>query len=206
MPYLAEFFAQSQYPWDMLPRIKEIIWELIEQGIEGFSEIKPGVLVGRDVTISDMATIIAPAIIGHRCVIRPGAFIRGNVITGEGCVLGNSCEFKNAILLDGVEVPHFNYVGDSILGNDSHLAAGAICSNLKSDERNVVIHADTDIDTGMRKVGGFLADGANMGCQCVINPGTVIGKNTSAYPLTSIRGVIPADCIIKSMDNIVKRS
>ena len=205
VPYLKDLFAESVYPWDMLGKIKGLCAKLIEEGIEGFTEIQPGVLVGKDVSIAPTATIIAPAIIGHGTEIRPGAFLRGNVITGDNCVLGNSSEFKNCILLDKVQAPHYNYVGDSVLGNKAHMGAGSICSNLKTDGKAVVIHGEEDIETGIRKIGGILADGADIGCQCVINPGTVIGKRTSAYPLTALRGVFPADCIIKSLDNVVKR-
>lgn len=205
VPYLKELFEQSEYPWDMLGEIKGLCAKLLEEGIEGFSEIETGVLVGRDVKIAPTATIIPPAIIGHGTEIRPGAYLRGNVITGEDCVLGNSSEFKNCILLDKVQAPHYNYVGDSVLGNKAHMGAGSICSNLKTDGKPVVIHGETDMETGIRKIGGILADGADIGCQCVINPGTVIGKRTSAYPLTALRGVFPADCIIKSLDNVVKR-
>ena len=162
-------------------------------------------LVGRDVKIAATVTIDAPAIIGHGTEIRPGAYIRGNVITGEKCVMGNSSEYKNCILLDNVQTPHYNYVGDSVLGNKAHTGAGSICSNLKSDGKAVVIRGDENYITGLRKIGGILADGADVGCGCVINPGTVIGKNTSVYPLTSLRGVYPANCIVKSQDNIVLR-
>lgn len=205
VPYLKDLFNESVYPWDMLGKIKGLCAKLIQDGIEGFSEIETGILVGRDVKIAPTATIIPPAIIGHGTEIRPGAYLRGNVITGENCVLGNSSEFKNCILLDKVQAPHYNYVGDSVLGNKAHMGAGSICSNLKSDGKAVVIHGDEDIETGIRKIGGILADGADIGCQCVINPGTVIGKRTSVYPLTALRGVIPADCIVKAMDNIVIR-
>lgn len=205
VPYLKDLFNESVYPWDMLGKIKGLCAKLIEDGIEGFSEIETGIPVGRDVKIAPTATIIPPAIIGHGTEIRPGAYLRGNVITGENCVLGNSSEFKNCILLDKVQAPHYNYVGDSVLGNKAHMGAGSICSNLKSDGKAVVIHGDEDIETGIRKIGGILADGADIGCQCVINPGTVIGKRTSVYPLTALRGVIPADCIVKAMDNIVIR-
>lgn len=205
VPYLKDLFSASVYPWDMLGKIKGLCAKLLEEGIEGFTEIETGILVGRDVKIAPTATIIPPAIIGHGTEIRPGAYLRGNVITGENCVLGNSSEFKNCILLDKVQAPHYNYVGDSVLGNKAHMGAGSICSNLKSDGKAVVIHGDEDIETGIRKIGGILADGADIGCQCVINPGTVIGKRTSVYPLTALRGVIPADCIVKAMDNIVIR-
>ena len=186
-------------------KIKDLCKELLETGIEGFTEIETGILVGKDVKIAPTATIIPPAIIGHGTEIRPGAYLRGNVITGENCVLGNSSEFKNCILLDKVQAPHYNYVGDSVLGNKAHMGAGSICSNLKSDGKAVVIHGDENYETGIRKIGGILADGADIGCQCVINPGTVIGKRTSVYPLTALRGVIPADCIVKSLENIVIR-
>lgn len=203
--YLTPLFSESEYPWDMLPKIKDYILALIEKGIPGYKKIADGVLVGENVKIYPTATIEAPAIIGEGTEIRPGAFIRGSVITGKNCVIGNSSELKNCILLEKVQVPHYNYVGDSVLGNKAHMGAGSICSNLKSDGKPVVIHADTDYETGLRKIGGILADGADIGCGCVLNPGTVIGKDTSVYPLNSLRGVFPAGCIVKSMDNIVKR-
>ena len=205
VPYLCELFAQSEYPWDMLPKIKSFIKTLLENGIEGYTLISDGILVGKNVKISPMATVEPPAVIGDGCELRPGAYIRGNVIIGRNCVIGNSTELKNCILLDDVEVPHYNYVGDSVLGNHSHMGAGSVCSNLKADNKNVVIHGDVCYETGLRKVGAMLADGANVGCNCVMNPGTVICKNTSVYPLTSLRGVIPPDSIVKSSTNIVKR-
>jgi len=205
VPYLKELFDSCEYPWEMLPKIKEWILGLIEAGLPEFTELKPGVWVGKDVKIADYVTIEAPAIIGHGTEIRPGAYIRGSVITGSGCVMGNSSEFKNCILLDKVQVPHYNYVGDSVLGNKAHMGAGTICSNLKSDGKPVVIHGDQDYITGLRKIGGILADGADAGCGCVINPGTVIGKGTTIYPLTSLRGVYPAGCIVKTTTNVVVR-
>ncbi len=205
VPYLKELFSETDYPWEMLPKIKAHILMLIEQGIPGYTEIADGVLVGENVKIYPTATIEAPAIIGSGTEVRPGAFIRGSVITGENCVIGNSSELKNCILLDKVQVPHYNYVGDSVLGNHAHMGAGSICSNLKADGKPVVVHGDEDYETGLRKIGGILADDADVGCGCVLNPGTVIGKATSVYPLTSMRGVVPAGCIVKSMDNIVVR-
>lgn len=205
VPYLKDLFENSVYPWDMLSKIKDLAKSLVENGMEGYTLLKEGVLVGRDVTIADTATIIGPAVFGHGTEIRPGAYVRGSVITGENCVIGNSTELKNCILLDKVQVPHYNYVGDSVLGNKAHMGAGSICSNLKSDGKNIVVHGDEKIETGLRKIGGILADGADLGCGCVVNPGTVIGKNTSVYPLTALRGVIPANCIVKSLDNIVIR-
>lgn len=202
---LKPFFDSVEYPWEMLPKIKGYIMDLIEKGLDGYTEISPNVFVGKNVKISPTATIEAPAIIGDNTEIRPGAYIRGSVITGENCVLGNSSEFKNCVLLDRVQVPHYNYVGDSVLGNHAHMGAGSICSNLKSDGKNIVVHADTPIETGLRKIGGILADDADIGCGCVVNPGTVVGKRTRVYPLTSLRGVIDEDMIVKSLDNIVKR-
>lgn len=204
-PYLKELFENAEYPWEMLPKIKEYAKRLIENGLEGFEKISEGVFIGRDVKIYPTATIEAPAIIGHGCEIRPGAFIRGSVITGENCVIGNSSELKNCVMLDNVQVPHYNYVGDSVLGNYAHMGAGSICSNLKSDGKPVVIHGEMDYETGLRKIGAILADHADIGCGCVLNPGTVVGKNTSVYPLNALRGVFPEGCIVKSSDNIVKR-
>ena len=203
--YLEKLFEGAEYPWEILPDIKAYIKALIEEGLDGFTKLSDGVYVGNDVKIYPTAVIEGPAIIGHGTEIRPGAFIRGSVITGEGCVLGNSSELKNCVLLDKVQVPHYNYVGDSILGNRAHMGAGSICSNLKTDGKAVVIHGDCDYETGLRKIGGILADGADIGCGCVLNPGTVIGKNTSVYPRNSLRGVFPAGCIVKSQENIVER-
>lgn len=205
VPYLKEFFASYEFPWEMLPEINKLILTLIEKGVDGFTEYKPGVLVGKDVKIADNVTIESPAIIGNGTEIRPGAYLRGNVITGKNCVLGNSSEFKNCILLDNVQAPHYNYVGDSILGNKSHMGAGSICSNLKSDGKAVVIHGENHIETGIRKIGGLLADGADIGCGCVINPGTVVGNDTSVYPLTSLRGIYPKNSIVKSTNLVVER-
>ena len=204
-PYLTELFEKYTYPWEMLPEIKKHIQSCIENGMDGFTEISEGIFVGENVKIYPTAVIEAPAVIGAGTEIRPGAFIRGNVITGANCVIGNSTELKNCVLLDHVQVPHYNYVGDSVLGNFAHMGAGSICSNLKSDGKPVVIHGDTDYETGLRKIGGILADHADVGCGCVLNPGTVIGKNTSVYPLNALRGVYPADCIVKSASNVVKR-
>ena len=203
--YLCELFDSCEYPWEILPEIKGYINKILENKLEGFNEISDGVWVGENVKIYPTATIEGPAIIGAGTEIRPGAFIRGNVITGSNCVIGNSSELKNCVLLDKVQVPHYNYVGDSVLGNHAHMGAGSICSNLKADGKPVVIHGDEDYETGIRKIGGILADNADIGCGCVLNPGTVIGKNTTVYPLTSLRGVIPADCIVKSKENIVIR-
>ncbi len=205
IPYLKSFFKDSEYPWEIIPNIKNYIKELIQNGIEGYEEIQDGVLVGKNVKIYPNVVIEGYAIIGEGSVIRTGAFLRGNVITGRNCVIGNSTELKNCVLLDNVEVAHYNYIGDSILGNKAHLGAGAICSNLKADGKNVVVRGDKNYETNLRKLGAVLADGADIGCSCVLNPGTIVGKNTSVYPLLSLRGVFPAESIIKCVDNIVER-
>ena len=204
-PYLTELFETTEYPWEMLPKIKEYIYKLIETGISGFEMISEGVLAGKNVKIAPTATIEPPCIIGEDTEIRPGAYIRGSVITGSNCVIGNSTELKNCILLDKVQVPHYNYIGDSVLGNHSHMGAGSICSNLKSDGKPVVIRGDEEYVTGLRKIGGILGDDADIGCGCVLNPGTVIGKDTSVYPLNALRGVYPAGCIVKKSENVVVR-
>ncbi len=205
VPYLKDLFESSLYPWDILPRIGELIEMLLHDIPNGFRELKKGVLVGENVKIADNVTISGPAVIGGGCELRPGVFIRGNVITGENCVLGNSCEYKNCILLDKVQTPHYNYIGDSILGNNAHTGAGTICSNLKSDKKEVVVKSDVFYQTGLRKLGAILADGADIGSGCVLNPGTVVGKNTSVYPMTVLRGVYPSDSIVKARDIIVQR-
>lgn len=189
----------------MLPRIKKFIEILIDTGIDGYTVLSDGVLVGENVRIHPSAVLCPPLVIGAGTEIRTGAFLRGNVVTGEGCVIGNSTEVKNSVLLNGVQLPHYNYVGDSVVGNKVHLGAGAVCSNLKADGRNIVVHGDEEYPTGLRKLGGILGDGADIGCGCVLNPGTVVGKNTSVYPLTSMRGVYPSDSIVKSTAEVIMR-
>ena len=161
--------------------------------------------MGERVKIYPTATIEGPTIIGSDCEIRPGAFIRGNVITGSGCVIGNSSELKNCILLNHVQVPHYNYIGDSILGYKAHTGAGTICSNLKTDGKSVVIHGAVDYETGLRKVGAILGDNTDIGCNTVLNPGTVVGRGTSVYPMTRLRGVYPENSIVKSEKIYVKK-
>ena len=197
-------FDKVNYAWEIIPKIKEIVGRIIENG-EGYTVLTDGVLVGKNVKIAETATIIPPAIIGNGVEIRPGAYLRGNVYIGDGCVVGNSTELKNCVLLNRVQVPHYNYVGDSILGNYSHLGAGAICSNFRSDGKNVVVHAERDYETNLRKFGAILGDHAEVGCGSVLNPGTVIGKRTQVYPLTMARGVYPRDSIVKSTKKVVMK-
>ena len=205
VPYLKEVFEKSTYPWEILPQIKEIVKKVLETGLEGYHELEPGILVAENVKIAKTATIEAPAIIGKDTELRPGAFLRGNVIVGEKCVVGNSSELKNCILLNHVQVPHYNYVGDSILGDYAHMGAGSILSNLKSGGANIVIHGDKEYETGLRKIGGFLGEHADIGCGSVLNPGTIIGKNTQVYPLSMLRGCFPENSIVKSQNNIVEK-
>ena len=205
IPFLKEVFEKAEYPWEILPQIKEIIKKQIELGVPGYTEIEKGVYVGENVKIAKTATIEPPAIIGSGTELRPGAYIRGNVIIGENCVVGNSSELKNCILLYHVQVPHYNYVGDSILGSHSHMGAGSICSNLKSDGKNIVIHGDKEYETGLRKIGAFLGNHADIGCGSVLNPGTIVGKNTQVYPLSMLRGCFPENSIVKKIDDVVAK-
>lgn len=205
-PLLKNLFDNTIYPWEILSKIKNFIIETLNNPPNNFKLLKEGVLVGSNVKISENATIIAPAIIADNSEIRTGAYLRGNVIIGENCVIGNSSELKNCVLLNNVQVPHYNYVGDSVLGNFSHLGAGSICSNLKSDKSNVNVKLDGElIKTNLRKFGAIIGDKVEIGCNSVLNPGTVIGKNTRVYPLTCVRGFIPSNKIVKSMDNIINQ-
>ena len=205
VPFLKEVFDNSTYPWEILPQIKEIVKKVLETGLEGYHLLDDGILVGDNVKIAKTATIEAPAIIGRDTELRPGAYLRGNVIIGEKCVIGNSSELKNCIFLNHVQVPHYNYVGDSILGDYAHMGAGSILSNLKSGGSNVVIHGDKEYETGLRKIGSFLGEHADIGCGSVLNPGTIIGKNTQVYPLSMLRGCFPENSIVKSQANIVEK-
>ena len=201
----AELLLSCEYPWQALPKIKDHIKELGKAlSDDEYYSPAPDVWIAKDASVAPSATILGPTIIGHKTEVRTGAFIRGSVLVGEGCVVGNSCELKNAILFDNVQVPHFNYIGDSILGYRSHTGAGAVTSNVKSDKTLVTISTpDGKIETGLKKCGAMLGDFVEVGCNSVLNPGTVVGRNTNIYPLSSVRGAIPADSIFKSRDNIV---
>ena len=194
-------------PWDALPHIKEFIAELgptLDKDI--FTEVKPNIWIAKSAKISPTADISAPCIIGEQTELRPSAFIRGSVIIGNGCVVGNSTEVKNAIIFDSVQIPHYNYVGDSILGYRSHLGAGAVTSNVKSDKSPVtVMMSGEKIETGLKKFGAILGDFVEVGCNSVLCPGTVIGKNTTVYPLSLVRGYFPENSIFKSAENIVAK-
>ena len=186
--------------------IKEYISEMIETGLVGFTRLGKDVLVGEGVQIPTSACIEGRAIIASGASVRHGAYLRGNVIISEGCVVGNSTEIKNSILLPEAKAPHYNYVGDSILGAGAHLGAGVICSNLKSDQSSVVIHYGDGIETNQRKLGAIVGDYAEIGCGSVLNPGAVIGRRTTVYPLNALRGVYPEDSIVKSNGLTVKKN
>lgn len=201
-----ELFSGYIYPWEVLPHLKATIEAMVSEGIDGYSLYSEGILVGRGASIDKSAHIDAPAIIGDGTEIRHGAYLRGSVIIGRGCVIGNSSEVKNSIIMDGAQVPHYNYVGDSVLGERAHLGAGAICSNLRSDKREVTVRCGEDgIKTGLRKLGAIIGDSAEIGCGTVLCPGTVIGKRTTVYPLTLARRCYPADSIVKQDGTVIRK-
>jgi len=193
-----------EYPWEVLPHIGDFIRKTgpyLDKDI--YEDRGDDIYIAKTVRFVNEATItiIGPCIIGPGTEVRPGAFIRGNAIIGADCVVGNSTEIKNDIIFDNVEVPHYNYVGDSVLGFHAHMGAGSITSNIKSDRTNVVIKdfsTGEEIETGLRKIGAMLGDYAEVGCNTVMNPGSVIGAHTNIYPLSMIRGVIPPDSIVKN--------
>ncbi len=192
----AEMLSECEYPHEALPKIKDFIKEYSGRLDDSYTEISEGVFVANDAKVWEHTTIVGPTIICHGAEIRPGAFIRGSVIVGEGAVIGNSTELKNCIVFDKAQLPHYNYVGDSIIGFKSHLGAGAIASNLRLDNKAVVLGCGDDrMDSGLRKVGTFLGDHAEAGCGCVLCPGTIIGRNSAVYPLVSVKGIIPEDSV-----------
>ena len=202
-----EYLENYEYPWEALPEIKNFIRELIEKlDRNEYTEYKKDVWVHKSATIAPTADVNGPAIIGPKSEIRHCAYIRGNAIIGEGCVIGNSCEVKNAVIFDKSQVPHFNYVGDSILGFHAHMGAGSIVSHLKSDGKNVTIRVgDVKIPTNLRKFGAIIGDNVEVGCNSVLNPGTIVGKNSNIYPLARVRGLVPERSIYKDEDNIVEK-
>ena len=200
------FFNDVIYPWEVISHLKRIIERLVETRRDEYERYSDGILIGKNTHISRSAIIEAPAIIGNDCEIRHGAYLRGSVAIGDGCVIGNSSEIKNSIMMDGSQAPHFNYIGDSILGAGAHLGAGAICSNLRSDKKSAIIKTSSCIiDTKMRKLGAILGDNVEIGCGAVLCPGVIIGKRTAVYPLTLARGIYPADSIVKQSGDIVVR-
>ena len=201
-----ELLEGCEYPWLALPKISETILAIGATLGEDYKEISPRVWIHETATVALTASITGPCIIGPGTEVRHCAFIRGNALVGEKCVVGNSVELKNVIIFDRVEVPHFNYAGDSILGYKSHLGAGSVTSNIKSDRTNVVMKdGDERIETGMRKIGAMLGDFAEVGCNSVLNPGTVVGRRSNIYPLSCVRGTVPADSILKTGGVIVAK-
>lgn len=202
-----ELLESVEYPWEALPKIEEFILKIGEKlDKEKYEQKGENIWIAKSAKIAPTAYINGPAIIGENAEVRHCAFIRGKAIVGEGAVVGNSTELKNVILFNKVQVPHYNYVGDSILGYKSHMGAGSITSNVKSDKKLIVIKNGTEkIETGIKKIGAMLGDNVEVGCGSVLNPGTVIGKNTNIYPLSSVRGVVPANSIYKNKNEIVEK-
>ena len=194
----ADYLSGFHYPWEALKGIKEMILSLGPTLSEDYKEVSDQVWVHKTATIAPTAYLGAPCIIGAGTEVRHCAFIRGSALVGENCVVGNSVELKNVILFDSVQTPHYNYVGDSILGYKALMGAGSVTSNVKSDKSLVVIHGEENIPTGLKKVGAMLGDFVEVGCNSVLNPGTVVGRNSNIYPLSSVRGVIPANSIYKT--------
>lgn len=205
----AEIFNGKTYPWEVLADIKEFIVKLGESlPKDRFEERAEHVWVAKSANVFDSAYLGTPCIIDEEAEIRQCAFIRGSAIVGKGAVVGNSTELKNVILFDMVQVPHYNYIGDSILGYRAHMGAGSITSNVKSDKTLVTVkdhHTGEQIETGIKKIGAMLGDFVEVGCNSVLNPGTVIGRESNIYPLSSVRGVIPAQHIFKDAQHIVKK-
>ena len=194
----AEMLAGCEYPWEALQKIAKTVRELgALLPADRYDHPAQDVWIAKSASVAPSATITGPCIIGEETEIRPGAFRRGSILVGDGCVVGNSTELKNCILFDGVQVPHYNYVGDSILGYLAHMGAGAITSNVKGDKKPVVVHGEARYETGCKKFGAMLGDYAEIGCNSVLNPGTVIGRDTQVYPLSSVRGVVAARSIVK---------
>ena len=203
----ADYLSGFEYPWDALQGISDFIIALGNSlDTEEYEKRDGNVWVHKTAKVASSAFLNGPVIVGREAEVRHCAFIRGNAIVGEGAVVGNSTELKNVILFNKVQVPHYNYVGDSVLGYKSHMGAGSITSNVKSDKKLVVVKSpEGNIETGMKKFGAMLGDEVEVGCGSVLNPGTVVGKNTNIYPLSSVRGVVPAGSIYKKQGEIVEK-
>ena len=202
-----DIFDGVTYPWEVLPKISEFILKLGETlPEEEYDKVGDDVWIARSANVFSSAYIKGPAIIGKNAEIRQCAFIRGNAIVGEGAVVGNSTELKNVILFNKVQVPHYNYVGDSILGYKSHMGAGSITSNVKSDKTLVVVKTpEGNIETGLKKFGAMLGDEVEVGCGTILNPGSVVGSHTNIYPLSSVRGFVPSGSIYKKQGEVVEK-
>lgn len=203
----AEYLSRFTWPWEALKGIRDEIIRLGEQlDPAEYTEVSPQVWVHRTATVAPTAFLGAPCIIGAKTEVRHCAFIRGSALVGEGCVVGNSVELKNVILFDNVQTPHYNYVGDSILGYRSHMGAGSITSNVKSDKTPVTVRGlGETVETGLKKMGAMLGDHVEVGCNSVLNPGTVIGRHSNVYPLSCVRGVVPENSIHKNDGTVVTK-
>ena len=203
----APLFVGKRYPWEILPLLKEFIRALgASLPREDYTEIAPEVWAHKTAKIAPSALIAGPTVIGAGTEVRHCAFIRGSALVGEGCVVGNSTEIKNAVIFDNVQIPHYNYVGDSILGFRSHMGAGVVASNFRSDKGNVNVHDGNEtIVTGLRKLGAILGDGADVGCNSVLCPGSVVGRDVIIYPLSRVRGFVPERSILKGDGSVVPR-
>ncbi len=202
-----DLFAGVTYPWEVLPKIGSFIKELGETlDPEEYDKVGEDVWIAKSATVFESAYIHGPAIIGKNAEVRHCAFIRGNAIVGEGAVVGNSTELKNVVLFNKVQVPHYNYVGDSVLGYKAHMGAGSITSNVKSDKKLIKVHTpEGDLETGLKKFGAMIGDEVEVGCGSVLNPGTVIGKGSNIYPLSSVRVFVPANSIYKNQGEVVEK-
>lgn len=202
-----DIFDDVTYPWEVLPKIGDFIVELGETlSKEEYDQVEENVWIAKSANVFPSAYIHGPAIIGKDAEVRHCAFIRGNAIVGEGAVVGNSTELKNVILFNKVQVPHYNYVGDSVLGYKAHMGAGSITSNVKSDKKLVVVKTpEGGIETGRKKFGAMLGDEVEVGCGTVLNPGSVVGRHTNIYPLSSVRGYVPAGSIYKRQGEVVEK-
>lgn len=203
-----DYLKQFQYPWQALDGIKELILSLgANLSPEEYDQPQPNVWVHKTATVAPTAFLGAPCIVGPETEVRHCAFIRGSALVGAHCVVGNSVELKNVILFDNVQTPHYNYVGDSILGYKSHMGAGSITSNVKSDKTLVVVKNEEEhFETGRKKMGAILGDFVEVGCNSVLNPGTILGRHSSVYPTSCVRGVVPEGCIYKDKDHIIPRT
>ena len=203
----APLLSKVTYPWEALPEIGAFILELGKSlSEEEYEKRGENIWIARSAKVAPTASITGPCIIGKNTEVRHCAFIRGNALVGDGAVVGNSTELKNVILFNKVQVPHYNYVGDSILGYKSHMGAGSITSNVKSDKKLVVVKAqDTQMETGLKKFGAMLGDEVEVGCGSVLNPGTVVGSHSNIYPLSSVRGVVPASSIYKKQGDVIEK-
>ncbi len=203
-----KLFSETEYPWEVLPKIKEFVSRLGPTlPADEYDHPSDAVWIHKSAKLYPNIYIEGPTIIGAETEVRPGAFIRGSALVGRGCVVGNSTELKNCILFDKVQVPHYNYVGDSILGNFAHMGAGSICSNVKSDKTLVTVRGSEErLETGLKKFGAILGDHVEVGCNSVLNPGTVLEPYVSVYPLSRVRGVVKKGHIFKTQEDIVERN